>query len=135
MIDLKDAIHEINHNITFEGAEMLTEGECAILLEELARLQALTASIPLDRLEAICAAEREGRCVVLPCKVGDTVWALADEGVIQCRVTEFTIKESGIAWVRLFSTDDRLADFHGDCFGKTVFLSRAQAEAAKEKNG
>jgi hypothetical protein len=29
-------------------------------------LNALTASIPLDRLEAICAAEKEGRCVVLP---------------------------------------------------------------------
>lgn len=30
---------------------------------------ALTASIPLDRLEALCAAEKDGRCVV-PCKVG-----------------------------------------------------------------
>jgi hypothetical protein len=27
--------------------------------------RALTASIPLDRLSAICQAEREGRCVVL----------------------------------------------------------------------
>ena len=34
----------------------------------------ITKHIPLDRLEEICQAEREGRCVVLPCKVGDTVW-------------------------------------------------------------
>lgn len=33
-----------------------------------ARRLALTASIPLDRLETICAAEKDGRCVVLPCK-------------------------------------------------------------------
>jgi hypothetical protein len=29
----------------------------------------ITDSIPIDRLEEICQAEREGRCVVLPCKV------------------------------------------------------------------
>ncbi len=34
---------------------------------------AVTADIPFDRLEAICTAEKENRCVVLPCKVGDTV--------------------------------------------------------------
>lgn len=35
MIDLKDAIYELNHDIGFDGAEMLTEGECVILLREL----------------------------------------------------------------------------------------------------
>jgi hypothetical protein len=38
MIDLKDAIHELNHHISFEGADMLTEGECVIYLKELQRL-------------------------------------------------------------------------------------------------
>lgn len=38
---------------------------------------ALTADIPLDRLEAICAAEKDGRVVVLPCKVGDTVYVIS----------------------------------------------------------
>lgn len=33
---------------------------------------ALICDIPLDRLEEICVAERDGRCVVLPCKVGIT---------------------------------------------------------------
>ena len=35
MIDLEDAIHEINNNIAFDGAKMITEGECVILLREL----------------------------------------------------------------------------------------------------
>ena len=32
--------------------------------------------ITLDRLREICAAERDGRVVVLPCKVGSDVWLL-----------------------------------------------------------
>ena len=35
---------------------------------------ALTDDIPLDRLEAICAAEKDGRLVVLPCKPNDAYW-------------------------------------------------------------
>ncbi|MEA4869917.1 MAG: hypothetical protein VB062_04685 [Christensenella sp.] len=32
--------------------------------------------LPFDRLRELASAEREGRVVVLPCKVGDTVWCL-----------------------------------------------------------
>lgn len=41
----------------------------------------------LDRLEEICTAERDGRCVVLPCKVGTRVWFVdngkIDNGVVK----------------------------------------------------
>jgi hypothetical protein len=37
---------------------------------------ALTSGITVERLEQLCAAEREQRVAVLPCKVGDTVWAI-----------------------------------------------------------
>jgi len=33
--------------------------------------------IETDRLSKMCAAERDGRCVVLPCKVGDQVFEIA----------------------------------------------------------
>ena len=33
----------------------------------------------LDRLREIVEADREGRCVVLPCKIGDPVWRLYDD--------------------------------------------------------
>lgn len=39
-------------------------------------IYAIIRGIPLDRLETVCDAERDGRCVVLPCKVGDTVYKL-----------------------------------------------------------
>jgi hypothetical protein len=35
------------------------------------RFQSITRDISIDRLEAMCDAEREGRLVVLPCKVGE----------------------------------------------------------------
>ena len=39
--------------------------------------------IDLARLRELAEAEREGRAVVLPCKVGDTVWVLRNySGVI-----------------------------------------------------
>ena len=38
----------------------------------------ILAGIPLDRLTEICNAERDGRLVVLPCKVGDTLWLAYD---------------------------------------------------------
>ena len=33
----------------------------------------------LDRLRELAQADREGRCVVLPCKIGDPVWRLYDD--------------------------------------------------------
>ena len=33
----------------------------------------------LDELRKIIQAKREGRCVVLPCKIGDPVWRLYDD--------------------------------------------------------
>lgn len=42
--------------------------------EEVSERFSLTAKIPLDRLREIAEAERDGRCVVLPCGIGDTVY-------------------------------------------------------------
>lgn len=33
----------------------------------------------LDRLKELIGADKENRCLVLPCKIGDTVWRLYDE--------------------------------------------------------
>ena len=32
----------------------------------------------LDRLKELVQADREGRCVVLPCKIGESVWEVLD---------------------------------------------------------
>ena len=46
------------------------------LRDEVSQRFSLTAKIPLDRLRELAEADRDGRCVVLPCKVGDSLWIL-----------------------------------------------------------
>jgi len=55
---------------------------------------ALTADIPLSDLSALCDAWREGRCVVLPCKVGEKLsWKDGEK-----------IKESIVRWFETIDT-------------------------------
>lgn len=54
---------------------------------------AIAGSIPLDRLEAICTAERDGRCVVLPCK-SDEFWTENESGK-RVRVVKITTDRHG----------------------------------------
>lgn len=57
---------------------------------ELELRQALIRDIPLDRLKEICNAERDGRLMVLPCKVGDTVYVISKcENVHMCRDDDY----------------------------------------------
>lgn len=37
--------------------------------------------LPIDRLRELARADKDGRCVVLPCNVGDTVWRIYDDCV------------------------------------------------------
>ena len=80
--------------------------------------------LPIDRLRELAKADREGRCVVLPCKVGDTVYQVDDIRVYALEVRNL-IYDAGI-----------LA-FDESTIGKTVFLTRAEAEAAlrREQDG
>jgi hypothetical protein len=100
-------------------------------------LNALTASIPLDRLEAICAAEKDGRCVVLPCKAGVDVYAVINKKVHDCVCVGWKWNGGNIYMLcmdRATGKEFSFFDFHftGALSGlQTVFLSRAQAEAAK----
>ena len=78
------------------------------------------AGIKLDRLVEICNAERDGRCVVLPCRVGDSCYS---ESVINGRVREFAAPDE--VWI--FRTRN--------LFGKEIFLTREAAEAALKECG
>lgn len=49
---------------------------------------ATARGISQSRLEEICDAERDGRCVVLPCKVGDKIWVVSDGNAIECMLCD-----------------------------------------------
>ena len=83
----------------------------------------------LDRLRELAKADREGRCVVLPAPLGNTVYRI--EYVEQCQGRY----EIGICKHRF-----DILFYAMECrnFGKTVFLTREEAEAAlkvREQDG
>ena len=103
--------------------------EIALKLMRLADLERLCS---YDRLRELAEADKDGRCVVLPCKVGDTVWRIIRDG--EPHITRDEVR------------DMHLADDMTPCvelvggrvtftakFGKTVFLSRAEAERALQE--
>jgi hypothetical protein len=88
-----------------------------------------------DRLRELDEADKDGRLVVPPCKVGDTVWANLD-GMRHPRecVIEFVNIGSHVTTI-VFSTVDGLREQYGvnhSSFGKTVFFTREKAEKALE---
>ena len=88
-----------------------------------------------DRLRELNEADKDGRVVVLPCKVGDTVWANLD-GMRHPRkcVIEFANIGSHVTTI-VFSAVDGLREQYGvnpNSFGKTVFITSEEAEAALE---
>ena len=89
----------------------------------------------LNRLRELAQADREGRCVALPCKKGDTVWRIvhdANPHITKDRCTELTLI-NGDVWVRLIG-DMKMGGWN---FGKLLFLSKKEAEAAlrREQDG
>lgn len=65
----------------------------------------------------IIKAEQDGRLVMLPCKVGDTVYQIDAERVY----------ESEVKWI-IFDCDD--IAFDERAIGGSIFLTREEAEAA-----
>lgn len=88
----------------------------------------------LDRLRELVEADRDGRCIVLPCKVGDTIYKLFCGDIVELEVERIVCWSSGY-WKMNAHTEYSRADWKGfeidfSDFGKTVFLTREAAEAA-----
>ena len=90
----------------------------------------------ISRMVELMKADKDGRLVVLPCKVGDTVWANLD-GMRHPRKCVVEFANIGIHVTTIvFSTVDGLREQYGvnpSSFGKTVFLSREEAEKALQE--
>ena len=93
------------------------------------------------RLRELAEADKDGRVVVLPCKVGDTVYTnnrvLGADNAIHDEICTRRIKGYGgnaLNKVWLIVSDDycNLSIFPSE-FGKTVFFTREEAERAMEE--
>ena len=81
-------------------------------------------------------AEQEGRLVVLPCKVGDEIYSFK----WSIKNNQYEVHTGKVKSVRYEAYDGTVTVSDGERYcvwGKTVFLTREEAEQAKErgKNG
>jgi len=94
--------------------------------------------LDINDLIDIAIAKKEGRFVILPCKVGDTVFAIFKRKIHRCQVgsihlSDFPTWKDGRHYARLYSYEDcRKRDvlWLSMAFNKTVFLTREAAEKA-----
>ena len=90
-----------------------------------------------DRLRELAEADKEGRVVVLPCKQGTVVYVKSHGKFVEKHVGRFTVYSDTQERIlvdldRNLETTQRLRwDLN---FGKTIFLSREEAERALEVN-
>lgn len=83
-----------------------------------------------DRLRELAEADNGGRLVVLPCKVGDGLWTFCSYPVEQ--VYSFTVTDISTLNGRTMLNTSRCGVIDARDVGKTVFLTREEAEKASE---
>ena len=100
-------------------------------------IKSIEGIVPFDRLLELACADKAGRLVVLPCKVGDTVWYITPSTEI-CEAQVIGI------WLNVYTNPQMWLEikyyskFTGECehksridlmLDKSVFLTREEAEA------
>ena len=104
----------------------------------------------IDKLAEYETAEAEGLLKVLPCKVGDTVWVIthpfnvlddfdfyedAHDEIYESYISSVTFYEDSNQY-RIYAKDtkDFIKAYFMECdFGKSIFLTREEAEKALEE--
>ena len=90
----------------------------------------IVREIKADRLLELVQAEQDGRLVVLPCKVGDVVYGFHQERTILPMVAKW-IETDADGWTVAAQYAPMAPKFYlFSDFGKTVFLTSEEAEAA-----
>ena len=88
--------------------------------------------LPIDRLRELAEADKAGRVVVLPCKVGDVVYGFHGEKTILPMVAKW-IETNTDGWCIAVQYTPMAPRFYRfSDFGKTVFLTREEAGKALE---
>jgi hypothetical protein len=94
----------------------------------------VTASIPIDELETMCAAWKDKRCVVL-LPIDTIAYIVQDGEILEFRVYRYSLLSVNGSnvwyWAECVTNDyEDDMDFWSDDIGECVFLTRPEAEAA-----
>ena len=115
--------------------EAIETVKLALAAKHMVDLETLN-NTPISRLVELAEADKDGRVVVLPCKVGDILWITGSiRRLYSAKVRVFFIgnpsgvrgrdNDAGTQMIRTTECDVPMRDF-----GKTVFLTREEAEKA-----
>ena len=87
----------------------------------------------IERAHNLHVADKEGRVIVLPCKVGNVVYGLHGERTILPMVAKW-IETNADGWTVAAQYTPMAPKFYQfSDFGKTVFLTREEAEKALQE--
>lgn len=84
----------------------------------------------VERMVELMQADKDGRVAVLPCKPGDGLWTFCSHPVEQ--VYSFTVTDISVLNGRTMLNTSRCGVIDARDVGKTVFLTREEAEKALE---
>ena len=93
------------------------------------QLRHLCQNCDLDRLEELAEADRTGRLVVQPCKVGDTLFRVFAGEILEHKVRNMRYLAIQGRW-DIDTTP--FCSYVESSIGKTIFLTHEQAERALE---
>lgn len=121
--------------------EVLPKDKADEIALKLMRLADLESLCNYTRLRELAEADKDGRLVVLPCKVGDTVWVTRNPWTgkllkkpLDTYVNGMKMYSHGLYVNLLFDTRkiNGARDYEINHIGKTVFFTREEAEKALE---
>ena len=102
--------------------------EAAIMGKAVAQITEFE-SLPIERLRELAVADQEGRVIVLPCEVGHAAYWVHNGIITDCRINRIQVNRKGV-FPCLKSKKSHGAFRVDVCVGKTVFLTREEAEKA-----
>ena len=108
--------------------EQIDALEAAIMGKAVAQITEFEG-LPIARLRELAEADKEGRVIVLPCKVGDTVYFALLGRIIEKQVFSI-VSFSNSTRIYCGGTSEY---FRPEDIGKTVFLTREEAEKALQE--
>lgn len=96
--------------------------------EQTVKIAGAVRQFGAERIAELVEADWDGRCVVLPCKRGATLWTFCN--CPQSKVYSFKVTDVSTLNGRTMFNTDILSVVDARDVGKTVFLTREAAEAA-----
>ena len=124
--DEEGLIQQINRLAAYEDNGLEPEDVRRLQQDWTSLIMTLDEMGGMPKLHELVQAEKDGRLVVLPCKVGDHVWADGREAIV---VWFFGYKTERYLHAQ-FLDNAEYTDIPFYEIGKTVFLTREEAEAA-----